>query len=130
MGAARRTPRRVRLLLWPLCQKRSGVPLGVPTLATGLLTATKQAPEEAAAPLGLVIGLGKLVARPQIVVTGLCRAASGLTITRAGALPACHLALATWREAGKHDLSIFEASLRDQRIERCGILRRDAYATV
>src|SRR4029453_19659703 len=75
----------------------------------------------------------ELLARPEIperVVTGFRRAASGLAITRTGAFLACHFGLATRSDAGQHDLRLLKASLRDQLVERCGILRRATDATM
>src|SRR5262252_6004841 len=41
-----------------------------------------------------------------------------------------HFSLSAWSVAGKHDLGILQPSLLDQRVERCGVLRRDSHASM
>src|SRR5262249_18710008 len=57
-----------------------------------------------------------------------CRCA--LAVMSARACRVRHFGLAAWCVTGKHDLGILQPSLLDQRVERCGVLRRDSHAAM
>src|SRR5262249_48805233 len=57
-----------------------------------------------------------------------CRCA--LTVTSPRARRVRHFSLAAGGVTGKHDLGVLQPSLLDQRVERCGVLRRDSHAAM
>src|SRR5262245_41031990 len=57
-----------------------------------------------------------------------CRCA--LTVASPRAPRVRHFSFAAWGVAGKHDLGVLKPSLLDQRVERCGVLRRDSHAAM